>query len=400
MSANLTSRERLLRAMRCQDVDHTPCAFMSFAALRGRCQDAYEVARQELAWGLDSWIFAPPTWRNERPNHPDLRGLPVRLPPDVTVELWLEDAPDDGCPVLHKTYHMPAGTLTTSVRKTADWPHGDFVPLVDDYQVPRALKPLVTDEADVEVMRHLLILPTAEEIATFRGELARARAFAAAHGVIVASGWGVGADMAGWLCGLEQLALLAVDRPALVEDLLAIIGRWNEARMRAVLEAGVDLYIRRGWYESAQFWSPRLYRRFILPWLQREAALAHAHGALFGYIMTAGLTPMLDLIAESGVDVLLGLDPLQGGPDPLAAARDRLAGRVCLWGGVNAALTVEAGSADDVAAAVGRALEAMTGANGFILSPVDNVTRITRNVWRNVDVFIETWRRSVGLNGF
>jgi hypothetical protein len=42
----------------------------------------------------------------------------------------------------------------------------------------------------------------------------------------------------------------------------------------------------------------------------------------------------------------------------------------------------------------------MAGANGFILSPVDNVTRITRNVWRNVDVFIETWRRSVGLNGF
>lgn len=55
MSTLLTSHDRLLRALRHQEVDHVPCAFMSFTAMRGRCQDAYDVCRQELAMGLDSW---------------------------------------------------------------------------------------------------------------------------------------------------------------------------------------------------------------------------------------------------------------------------------------------------------------------------------------------------------
>ena len=46
--------------------------------------------------------------------------------------------------------------------------------------------------------------------------------------------------------------------------------------------------------------------------------------------------------------MLIGLDPLQSGNDPLAAARDRLGGRICLWGGVNGAVTVEQGAPGEV----------------------------------------------------
>jgi uroporphyrinogen-III decarboxylase len=303
-----------------------------------------------------------------------------------------ETLPGETCPVLHKTYHTPAGRLTTAVRKTEDWPHGNFVPLVDDYQIPRAVKPLVTGRADLPALRCLLAPPRQAELAALRAEAEQAHAFSAEQGVLLAGGWGVGADMAGWLCGLQNLALLAADEPETVAELLAIIAGWNEARMRAVLEAGVDLYIRRGWYESAQFWSPRLYRRLILPQVQREAALAHSYGALFGYTMTAGLAPMLPLIAETGADVLIGVDPLGGGVDPLAAARDALADRMCLWGGVNGALTVEAGTREDVWVAVRGALQTMSGAPGFILSPVDNITEITPNAWRNVDALVEAWQ--------
>jgi len=30
--------------------------------------------------------------------------------------------------------------------------------------------------------------------------------------------------------------------------------------------------------------------------------------------------------------------------------------------------------------------------NGFILSPVDNITEITLNAWHNVDVLVQTWQ--------
>ncbi|NPV09188.1 MAG: hypothetical protein HPY83_14675 [Anaerolineae bacterium] len=387
-----SSRERLLAAIDRQPVDRVPCAFMSFSALRGRVQDPYEAVLRELEMGLDGWLLIPSAWRNQRPNHPDLRGLPVRLPPSVRTDLWLERLPGEPFPVFHKEYHTPGGTLTTLVRKTDDWPHGNFVPFVDDYQIPRAIKPLVGGRRDLDALRSVLQPPTEEDVREFYREVERARTFRDEHGVMLAGGWGVGADMAGWLCGLENLMLMAMDEPETVDELLGIIAEWNEQRMRVVLEAGVDLYVRRGWYESSDFWSPNLYRRFILPRVKREAELAHSYGARFGYIMTTGLLPLMDSIVEAGVDVNLGLDPLQHGEAPLAAARAALGGKVCLWGGVNGAITVEEGTDEDVRQAVASALQAMQGVSGFILSPVDNVTEITLNAWRNVDTFVATWR--------
>jgi hypothetical protein len=35
-------------------------------------------------------------------------------------------------------------TLSTSVRVSEDWTHGDHIPFIDDFQVPRAVKPLIT----------------------------------------------------------------------------------------------------------------------------------------------------------------------------------------------------------------------------------------------------------------
>ncbi len=202
--------------------------------------------------------------------------------------------------------------------------------------------------------------------------------------------------MVGWLCGLDNMMYLMIDQPALLAELLATIAAWNRQRMRVILEAGVDLFIRRAWYESADFWSPRLYREFLLPTLQEEVKLAHEYATPFGYIMTSSALPMLDNIREAGVDVLIGVDPLQHGEDPLQVMHDKLGGRVCLWGGVNGAITVEQGSAEEVRQAVIYALDLMRDVNGFILSPVDNITEITPRAWQNVDVFVETWKAHRG----
>ena len=114
--------------------------------------------------------------------------------------------------MLHKEYHTPAGTLTTLVRKTDDWPHGNFVPLIDDYQIPRAIKPLISGAGDLHVLRTMLLPPHAEDVAAFRREVERARAFRDAQRRALAGGWGVGADMVGWLCGLQNMMLLAARR--------------------------------------------------------------------------------------------------------------------------------------------------------------------------------------------
>ena len=51
---DLTSRERLGRALRHQPLDHVPCCFMSFTALRRRChENMYELVKAERAMGLE-----------------------------------------------------------------------------------------------------------------------------------------------------------------------------------------------------------------------------------------------------------------------------------------------------------------------------------------------------------
>ena len=155
----LSSRERMLRALNHQRPDYIPCCFMSFTALRRRChEDLYALVKAERAMGLDSFLFIPTAPRPQRLDHPDLRGLPVRFHSAVETHEWRENVLQD-YPILHKEYSTPAGKLRTRVRLSEDWPHGDHIPFVDDYQVPRAPKPLITEAAELEALRYLLMPP-------------------------------------------------------------------------------------------------------------------------------------------------------------------------------------------------------------------------------------------------
>ncbi len=388
----MSSRERMLCALKHQTPDYLPCSFMSFTALRRRCrEDLFELVKAERALGLDSFLFIPSAPRSERLNHPDLRGLLVRFDPRVETKEWREEITGTSG-ALHKEYSTPAGKLRASVRLAEDWPHGDHIPFVDDYQVSHSLKPLITERKELDALRYLLMSPSAEDVARFEEEARKARAFAGEQGVLLAGGWGVGGDMAGWLCGLSTYTLLALDEPEFFTELLEMIHAWNVERMKVVLSAPLDLYIRRAWYEGCDFLMPKFFREVMLPRLRTEVALAHEHGAMFGYICSSGTVPMLDLYLDAGVDVLIGIDPIQGTHTDVRAMKQKAGNKLALWGGVSGAVTVEMGSEAEVRAAVRQAIEAL-GPRGFILSPVDNITVDSPQTWRNVDAFIDEWRR-------
>lgn len=387
----LTSRERMLRTLRLQPADHIPCCFMSFTALRRRCvEDLYELAKAERAMGLDSFLFIPALPRPQRPDHPDLRGLPVRLDPSVKVKKWCEESAGSDA-ILHKEYATPVGKLTTSVKLSEDWPHGAHIPFLDDYQIPRAIKPLITERRELEILQHMLTPPSPEDVEEYDREAKRAHDFVSEHGILLVGGWGVGWDMANWLCGSQSLIIMACDHPELVTELLEMIHQWNLSRMRLVLSGKVDLFIRRAWYEGCDFVRPRFYHDAILPRLKAEIDLAHEHGALFGYICSSGTLPMLDFYKKAGIDVLIGVDPIQGTHTDMGLMKRELGDRTCLWGGVSGAVTVEMGSAEEVRSAVRTAIETL-GPRGFILSPVDNLTVDAPHTWDNVKVLIEEWR--------
>jgi uroporphyrinogen-III decarboxylase len=388
----LTSRERILRAINYEEVDHIPCSFMSFSALRNRLDDdIYQLSKAELEMGLDSMLFVPYLPRCARPDHPDLRGLPIEFHEDVEIREWREEV-SGGYDILYKEYHTPAGILRTRVRLSADWMHGNHIPFIDDYQVPRQLEPLIKGSEDLDALQFLL-QPPAEKIKDYYDrEISKAKAFVDEFGSLLIGGWGVGMDMANWLCGMENLMVAAMTRTEFVEDLLEIIHEWNLARMKMVLSGGVDLFIKRAWYEGSDFIVPKFYEDIVLPRLKEEVDLAHEFGACFGYICSSGLKPMLSFFEASGMDVLIGVDPVQGTQTDLPKLKETFDGKIALWGGVSGAVTVEMGSEQEIRSAVREAVEIL-GPKGFILSPVDNITVDEPQTWKNVDKFIDEWKK-------
>ena len=392
MSDQISPKERMTAAFENQCLDHVPLSFMIFTALRTQCKDHFEFVEKQLELGLDAMVelrFLP---MFDKRDLAEITGLPIRFDPAVTVREWSEQPPGEPYPILHKEYSTPAGTLTSVVQKSEDWPHGDYVPFIDDYLIPRAKQLLVSSHEDLKALEYLLRAPFPEDIVKFKDYAAEARKFADRHQLLLSGGWGASMEVGGWLCGIQDLMFLAFDQPDFVLELADIFTRWNHSRMEIMLEAGVDIFIRRGWYENASFWSPDLYRKFLLPGLCRDVELAHQAGAKFAYIVTSSTMPLIPLFIEAGVDVLVGVDPVQGVDTDLKAIKEAAAGKICLQGGVNGFVTIEQGTTEEVREATAEAMRVMSPGGGFILSPVDNVRDTSEKARENVLALIATWK--------
>jgi hypothetical protein len=388
----MSSRQRMLAALDRQTIDHIPCSFMLFGGLLTVSTDYLAFVQSQLDMGLDAYVQIPPRQPHLTSDTYNLHGLPVRFDPHVEIEERLENRPDQRYPVLVKRYHTPAGTLKTEVLQTDDWPYGDHVPFLDDYLSSRSLKFLIDRDGDLEALAYLLQPPDQNEIADFEAASRPAIELARSKDLLLVSGWGVGADMLGWIFGLQNMLYAIFDFPDFIQKMLDLIAEWNHRRMQVMLSAGVDLFIKRAWYENCDFWTPSKFRQFLAPILKREVEQAHRSGARFGYLITSNCMPLLETIAECGVDVVIGADPRTW---DLEQARRTLDNRMCVWGGVNGHLAVEQGSPAAVRTQTRRAMEIFAEGGHLILSPVDNVRELTDRSRENVLAMINEWQRLI-----
>ena len=275
----------------------------------------------------------------------------------------------------------------------------------------RAEEVLVKPEEDLERLPYLFGPITDEDIRVLREEAAEADKLAKRHGLLQVGGWkgsvrpgvqvdpGVmGCDAMAWLSGFEKVMILSLTKPELIKEYVRIIHEWNLKQIEVYLDVTqADLIIRRGWYETTEFWTPAVYREIIAPTLRREAELVHQAGRKYGYIITSAFVPLLEDILSSGIDVLIGLDPKEGkGTDlNLVKSKFRDAGRA-LWGGVSGPLSVEIATGEETEEAVCQALDILGRGGGFILSPVDNVREHTETAWQNTHRIIDTWTANRG----
>ena len=386
MRDELSSRDRLLLSIDCDEPDHVPLwnrGGIPYRYFMGSDVDVswpnqFERIRHSLKAGIDDVAYISP---------------PKFLQPDVKIKISKRHPPGERHPLLVKEYRTPKGVLSKIVRQTPDWPHGDDIPLISDHAAAsgRSVKDWVEKPEDLEVLSYLFRDPKEREIEEFAGEAEKIERFAKEHEVLlVAHEVTYLGSAVMWLCGFIKGVTASIRRPEFLDRLLDIIHEWNMSTLRLLVDVcDLDLIVHYGWYDSTEFWSPRAYRRFIFPRMKEEVDFAHKNKVRFGYSMASGAMPLLETFKEMNIDLLYGIDPVQGGYDMERAKRE-IGDTVCLWGGVNAHVTLEHGGREEVRDAVRRAISMLAPGGGFILS---SVGRIYSEVpTSNIRAMIETWR--------
>lgn len=186
--------------------------------------------------------------------------------------------------------------------------------------------------------------------------------------------------------GSDQAMLDLTDDPAFVHEVMERATAISIELGTALIRAGVDgVYIGDAW-ASASIISPRAYEQFCLPHHRKAAQAFKKLGAKVYLHICGNSGPLVELMAETGVDAIEPLD-VDGGVD-VEAVKASVGDRVCLKGGLSTGLLLH-GTPDEVYAEARRCIEIL-GPHGYILGSADDIPRDTP--FANVDAMVRAAR--------
>lgn len=387
--APFSSRDRMLAVLRHEEPDHVPLFFNCFGFRpppHMRWSNDIEEARAWLSIGLDAWLWT---------------GVPLRHHPDVTVREWPETIKGEPHPVMVKEYQTPAGPFRQEIFRSDDWVSDDWpghksgggISLFDDYNAVRNRRPPVTSERDVERLAYLLRTPEGRALDAYRERTEALARQARETGVLLVGQGSCGVDALIQLCGAPAMLLMALDEPDLFQRLLDVVHSWDRRSTEILLETPVDLIMRRGYYEGTTFWSPGMFRRFFAPRLRELAGIVHQGGRYMGYTMSVGVEPLLDDLADVGYNVHHLLDPLPNARRlDLRRVKTTLGRQTAISGGLNAPITLEHGSREDIRREVMESVEALKPGGGFVLTAAEAIFSTTP--WESIETVIDAWKEA------
>ncbi len=378
MPARMTSRERMIAALRRQDVDYVPCCPTFSPSLvgpehtwKGRADGLEQIVN---SLGLDACV----RFSLEPSRHPD-----------VTESVWKESVPGERWPIVHKRFDTPAGPLTAAIRLTDDMPQREDVLIYDDWNVSRFVEPWFKTDADLDRFQYLHLPPTDADIVQARERFLAAKALADRYQVITYATVGKGLTGTLQLWGATQAILVSMDRPDLMERYLEIEHRSN-MRMAEVLSGwGVDVMRRNGFYETTDHWSPAQLRRFVVPQVKEEIAAMRSGGAVTAYTVETGIMPILDILADLEFDAYDAIEPALGHQDMKVVAA-KLGDRHAFWGGVSGPIHIGEGTPEIARQAVRDAFDTF-GRRGLVLNAVPSIR--AHWPWENALAMFDEWRR-------
>ena len=392
----MTSRERILGTCAHQVTDHVPMhlevhpSYLQYDPGVATWRDQFGRTDALLALGVDAMVEV---WLPDPTYHPDVR-----------VRTWREER--DGQVLLGVEYLTPAGPLRQVIKATPDlytWhkinrntrgPIADLIDgvgLLEDVNPSRSVEFLVKGPEDLSRMRYLFQPLSGPPLDRWREDALFAKREAEKrHTIFLARRTYCGSALV-WLTDVQESICTFKTDPGFVEEFLDIIQEWQMATLAQVLEIGVDMVTRFGYYDIPDFWGRKYFDRYLRPRMDAEADLVHAAGALLSQQQSEGLTQQVEIYKTMKVDVFRDIDPVQGGED-MALLKRELGRSKTLMGGINGDLQLANAHPEEIDGFVRRTLELMAPGGGFILHIIPGIYGGVP--WPNVLRAVESWKKT------
>lgn len=408
----MTSKERLLSVWSGREPDHIPLTTQCFGfkakneltwERNGKPVTHWYTKRLEHIhtlpqnWDLEDDFERILIWRSLGLDDIIDVSIPWSIDPKVTWKDCVIPIPNEyNSPVMVREYITPSGKLRHAVKKTREksdegWViQPDYVPLFEDYNIPRGVEHAVSKPGDIPIIKHLYMPPDKESEQWFKKRMEKIEVFSKENGIAVQAWVSFGMDAVLWLAGVEGAILMAMDEPQSFDRLIDIIAETDYARAElACVHPAIDMIVQRGWYSGTDFWSPDIFKRSVLPHLKEIVNIAHKYNKKFCYIITTGVESIGELLLQADIDVIAYIDPSQDSIT-LEKARDMFTNGITISGGVSS-LIINSKDKIKIESEVKRAIEMLGFTNRFILHPVDALFPDTP--WEGLEILIEAWNK-------
>ena len=393
----MSSRERILAACAHAQPDHVPLhldvhpSYQAYEPRVATWRDQFERADAVLALGADAMVEV---WLPEPSFHPD-----------VKVREWREPATGSDSARLCKEYETPAGVLRQVIRETPDlyaWhkinrntrgPVADLVDgvgLMEDVNPSRSVEFPIQGPDDLAKMRYLFRVPEGEELQRWRRQALYAKRRAEETQTVCLARRIYAGSAVLWLTDVQETMLTYQTNPEFVQEFLDILHAWHLQLLDLVLDIGVDIVTRFGYYDSPNFWGREYFVKYLKPIMDREAEVCEQAGAYLSQQQSEGITQLVDVYKGMKVHILREVDPVQGDED-LALLKRELGATKTLMGGVNCDVRLAQADEKGVDDLVRETLALMAPGGRFILHPIPGV--YAGVPWQKVLWLIDAWKR-------
>ena len=185
------------------------------------------------------------------------------------------------------------------------------------------------------------------------------------------------------------------DDPGYIQEIFDFYNRYALARVEAACVAGADEIMLGGSASSLSVSSPRNFRKYDLPFIQKAAEICKRYG-VYSHLHVCGRSrKVVEMVAEeTDVDVMEPLEELPGGDVDITEIKRRYGSKLCLKGNINTFEFMLRATPEQVEEKARRLIDDCAADGGFVLSTGDQCGRDTpdANLFKLVEVAREYGR--------